>query len=118
MDEFEETDGVPKYFDFRGASVFLYPAPNYSQASSLIAYFNRAPLAFTASDTTKKPGFASIFHRILSLGASYDWNLTNKKDVNNLRQEIAVMEEDIKQYYSKRDKYEKKMLTRAKGNFK
>lgn len=119
LSEFNETDGTPKYFDFNGSNIFLYPAPNYDKASGLVASFNRAPLAFADTDTTKKAGFASIFHRVLSLGASYDWALVNSKNmVSNLREEIAVMKEDIKKHYGTRDKYEIKKIARAYQNFK
>lgn len=118
LGEFETTNGIPKYYDVIANSVFLYPASNFSQAGSLKVWFQRKGSYFDTTDTTKEPGFAEIFHRHLALSAAYDFalknNLTNR---DSLRQEIALMEEEIKHFYSYRQPDEKpRMIPSVENN--
>ncbi len=76
LEEFMKNSGMPRYYDFRGNSVFLKPAPASGQVTltaGLKLYISRELYTFTDADTTREPGFAENFHRILSLGASKDW---------------------------------------------
>lgn len=119
LDEFMDSSGKPEYFDFRGGSVYLYPASNYNKDDSLTIYFKRSPLVFSSTDTTKTPGFATPFHKLLSLGASYDWALAKgDTNVDRIRQEIEVLKQNLKNFYSKRSKYERPKLTHKYTNFK
>lgn len=67
------TPSTPWAYLPQGDVMRLLPAPNYTQAASLRIYFDAEFLIFTSSDTTKIPGFASVFHRMLSVGASLDY---------------------------------------------
>lgn len=117
--EYRKTDGQPVVYDFNGTSMLLKPNPNYNKTDGLIIYFQRSPSFFTSTDTTKRPGFASIFHSYLSLVPSYRWardkGLPNR-DV--LKRDIDEMEVAIGTHYSKRSQYEIPVLTRAKQSFK
>jgi hypothetical protein len=129
-DDYYSTNGTPEKFDVRDNSLYLFPAPDYNKTNGLIVYFQRAPLLFAASDTTKKPGFASIFHKVLSLGASYDWLFSKGDSVkaNQIKNEIEILNadgkviggirKDIINFYSKRNKYEKPVIRRAYSNYK
>lgn len=97
--------GVPRYYYPIGDVVRLVPAPNYTVASTGIrVYFGQDISTFAASDTTKVPGFASPFHRMLSLGAAKDFavarNLTDR--ITILTRELADYEVRLKSFYSKR----------------
>ena len=118
IDEFQESDSIPHFYDVTANSVFLYPAPNYSQAASLKIYFQRKGSYFTTSDTTKEPGFAEIFHRYLSLGAAYDYALKNAgQNKRDLRAELVAMEGDIIKFYSRReDGHRRKMTPKYKSS--
>jgi hypothetical protein len=73
LDEFEDTSGNPMYYDKTNDNVIkLYPASDTSVTAGLKFYFQRTPSYFTASDTTKEPGFNSIPHSIFVNWASYD----------------------------------------------
>jgi hypothetical protein len=103
VQEFQETDGVPRYYDVVANSLFLYPASNYDQDASLKVWFQRKASYFDMTDTTKEPGFAEIFHRYLSLGAAYDYSLKfNSSNRNQLREEIALLETEISKFYALR----------------
>jgi hypothetical protein len=119
LDEVYETDGSPVYYDFEGTSIKLYPATDYASTGGLKIYFKRAPLLFATDATTKKPGFASIFHKYLSLGASFDYCISNDmKRANNLKVLMAEIKADIKKFYSKRSKFEKPVLSRSYQSYK
>lgn len=119
--EFGEKEGVPQWYDKLANSVFLYPQPNYSQNLGLKVYFQRDAQLFTTTDTTKEPGFASIFHRILALGPALEYASSNGLNTNKikvLRDEIAQLELDIKEFYSKKSKDEQVGLFARKYRYK
>lgn len=116
-DEWMETAGAPSQYDFNGSQVLLYPAPDYASTGGIKIYFNRAPSYFVSTDTTKRPGFATIFHDYLSLYATHQWNITKKNDFS-LQPILDKKELEIGKFYSKRNKVETPRLSRAYENFK
>lgn len=104
--DFEKNDGLPQYYDIIGNSIFLYPAPTSTDTTltnGLKIYLARTVDNFAASDTTKTPGFAEDFHRLLSYGAAYDFLLkrdTQKAD--RIRQEMTMMDNELLAYYGAR----------------
>lgn len=116
-DEFMDTAGAPSYYDFNGSELLLYPATNYASSGGAKIYFNRAPSYFASTDTTKRPGFATIFHDYLSLYATQQWNITKKGDYG-LQPLLDKKELEIAKFYSKRNKLEVPRLSRAVERFK
>lgn len=111
LDEFQETDGDPIYYDKVGRSLFLYPAPNYASTGGLKVHFQRHANIFAVTDDTKEPGFADVFHGVLSAAAALWYANKYKKDeVPALVDEIRGYERDIKKFYSRRNKDIKKAL--------
>ena len=107
VEAFQTTPGVPQNFDVDGENIILYPTPSYTLASAMRVYFQRLPVYFVPSDTTKAPGFAAPFHRILSLGAAADWCLTkNLSKYTNLMNQITPLRADLKGFYGSRNEYE------------
>ena len=110
MTEFEETDGVPEYYDIVGNSLYLYPAPDQTlvtTTSGLKLYCSRDIVAFSstfnATTNAISPGFNINFHRICSLGASYDWCVTKGLvKAPTLRAELGQLESEIKEFYGSR----------------
>lgn len=76
------SNGLPTYYLLQGDVIRLLPVPNFTVTSALRVFFEKPMTAFTTADTTAVPGFASIFHRILSIGAALDYassrGMTNK----------------------------------------
>lgn len=111
-DEFLKSNGVPRYYDKLANSIFLYPSPDYNGLASLRVYFQREPNYFQITDTTKKAGFATTHHRLISLKACLDFatanNLTDKITV--LTNEISKKELELINFYSKRNKDEKLII--------
>lgn len=113
LTELGNQTGVPLNYDKLADSVFLYPRPNYNATSGLKAYFQRSADLFATTDTTKEPGFASIFHKLLCLGPAVEYakaNGLNNAKISMYEKEIEIMENDLKEFYGKRSKDEQVSL--------
>lgn len=105
MGEFYKTSSKPLFYQVVGQTVRIFPAANYTQASSFKVFFDRGSVAFANSDTTKTPGFAGEYHGMLSIGASIQWLIAKRPESGNLallRQEYAQYEQRLKQYYQEK----------------
>lgn len=69
------TASTPWAYLLQGNILRLLPMPNYTQAASLRVFFDPDIYIFVPSDTTKTPGFAAPFHRMLSVGGALDFGL-------------------------------------------
>lgn len=79
-----QTTGVPNYYmssgsttGTSGGSVILVPAPNYTRTSACRIFADKTFTEFSISDDDVSPGFASPFHRALSVGAALDYAMTH-----------------------------------------
>lgn len=84
LTDFLKTAGRPLYYDKIANSVFLYPKPLATAVTStagLKVWFQRPPSYFTVSDTTKVPGFNSLYHRLVAIIASKDYATVNSLSV-------------------------------------
>jgi len=110
--EFEDVDGMPKYYDLIGNSLYLYPAPDQTISATtgaLKLYASRDIIGFstTVNATTNavEPGFDNHFHRYISVGASYDWSLTKGlKKTPQLKQQVDELSYNIHEYYGARNR--------------
>lgn len=104
--------GLPTKYDKRGDVLYLDLTPSFNSASGLKIYFRRGADYFVYSDTTKKPGFASVFHHYLvdfaSAGYAIDRQMAIGKNLFDLRNES---EAEITTYFSKRNRDERQALT-------
>lgn len=105
IEEYFSEDGTPKYYNMVANSIVLYPAPNYDMTDGLKLKTLKAHDHFTTSDTTKTPGFASIFHPAVSALACAEWAVINNHD--NVKNLIALADremENIKKFNSTRNR--------------
>lgn len=104
--------GVPSRYDKTANGIFFDVIPNYTATDGIKIFINREGSYFTTSDTTKKAGFAGLFHEYLALRPSYQYasrnGLPNKNDLKN---EMLEMETDIKKHYRDRSKDERPIIT-------
>lgn len=111
----ESTSGLPEHYDKIGQYLRLDKLPSSSHVTltaGLRITFQRNPSYFAVSDTTKTPGFATPFHRILSVGAAIDFCIANgwgKKQVA-LEKELQKLHEGLIAHYSARSKDEQVRL--------
>lgn len=106
-----ETQGVPTRYDKTGNGVFLDLVPSYNSTNGLKIFINREGSYFKSSDTTKKAGFAGLFHEFLVLRPSYIYaSINGLSNVNKLEGMLLKMEDDMKKYYGMREKDVKKTI--------
>lgn len=106
MTEWQKTPGQPMYYDKVGNSIILYPTPNFDYAGGVKVYFKRNPSYFESTDTTKQPGFAKTYHKLLSYYAAIDFCIANSmtKKLQVLYAEVQRMEKNMQDYFASRAK--------------
>lgn len=103
LDEFQKTDGTPVWYDLEANSMFLYPAPSYASTGGLKLHYIRRQDYFTAADTTQEPGFPAPFHRILSLGAAYDYAVSKGlPNTNHLLEQTNQLIAQLEEFFNRR----------------
>lgn len=105
LPEYQETAGIPIYYDLVGRSLMLYPAPSSAYctlASGLAVYVDRDVIEFPVTATTTTPGFATAFHRILSYAAAIDF-VQDKAEKDRLIALKTQLEQNMKNTYSRRN---------------
>lgn len=122
LTDFLKTAGLPMYYDKIANSIFLYPKPlatAVTATNGLKVYFQRPPSYFTSSDTTKVPGFNSLYHKLIGLIACREYALDRglaAKD--NLTQRVVEGEQDLQDNYSLRNKDEKIQVRVRRVNYR
>lgn len=109
--------GQPFTYDKLANGIFLDPIPGFNATGGLKIYISREGSYFTTSDTTKKPGFAGLFHEYLALRPS--WQFAVRKGLSNasgLQSQMLQMEQDIMDFYKSREKDTQKILRPAHRN--
>ncbi len=103
--------GQPYRYDKTANGIFLDNIPNYNRTGGIKIFINREGSYFTTADTTKKPGFAGLFHEYVALRPSYQYAYRNGLlNVNILKQEMLEMEDKIANYYSERTRDEPQQI--------
>lgn len=104
--DFQNNDGLPNSYDVLGRTLLLYPAPasgSVTVSGGLKLHLARTVDNFTAADTTKVPGFAEDYHRVLSMGGAYDFLIKRDMDkADRLMAEITKMRSDLTGFYGER----------------
>lgn len=99
--------GVPLYYLLQGDIGRLLPTPNFTLATALRVMFDQDISSFLTTDTTKVPGFAVTFHRMLSIGPSLNYCDMNKgleAKAVKLQNRWNKYEVRLRDFYSKRFK--------------
>jgi len=100
-------ESVPTRYDKTANGIFLDAIPSYNSTDGLKVFINREGSYFQTTDTTKKPGFAGLFHEYPVLRCSYKYAQANSlKNENSLFRDVQEMESKIKKYYRDRSKDE------------
>jgi lipopolysaccharide export LptBFGC system permease protein LptF len=109
--------GIPTRYDKTANGIFLDAIPSYDSINGLKVFINREGSYFQTSDTTKKPGFAGLFHEYLALRPAYKYAQANSlKNEKSLLSDLLTVEGKIKKYYRDRTKDEVVILTTEKVN--
>lgn len=98
--------GKPYYdmTEYNGSAyIDLYPVPFSASTGGLKFWYNADLTLFTGSADI--PVLAEPFHRLLSLGAAYDWAFSrNMREAQNLKLEYNELLAECVRYYATRDK--------------
>lgn len=106
------TTGTVTRYDKTANGIFLDAIPNYSQTNGIKVFINREASYFTTADTTKKPGFAGLFHEYVALRPSFQYAYRNGlSNTKALQSEMEKMESSLKSYYRDRSKDEAPIIT-------
>lgn len=106
------TTGIPYRYDKLANGVFLDPKPNYNYTQGLVIYFQRTPVYFLNSDTTKQAGIPDMFHEYLAYRPAYLYALSNGLSMaNGYLNFITNMEKDIADYYAGRNRDEHRIMS-------
>lgn len=110
-----DTNNTPKYYDKLANSVFLYPAPNYDSTNGIKIFYQRQPSYFETSDTTKRAGIPTPFHRLVSLYACEDFTVakTMLEKRTMIKEARMEKESDLQAFFGKRDKEDRPKLAPA-----
>lgn len=93
--EYLNQAGLPIHYMIEGNEIRLFPAPgtnSVTMSSGMAVHLSRSVTEPATSATTTEPGFASGFHRILSLAAAVDFIQDDKQ-----REFLAIQRERLEQ---------------------
>lgn len=99
-------------------SLVIRPIPDIDVEEGLRIWYTKAVSDLTSNDDY--PVFVETFHRILSLGAALDYSIANQivDKRNMIKPEIDEMVNDLKRFYSKRDRDTKTRILPRIQNYK
>lgn len=112
----KETQSIPYRYTKLGNGIFLDGVPPEDVDEGLKMYVSREGSYFVVGDTTKKAGFAGLYHEYLAVRASYVFATNNNFDptiIAVLRAEMLDWEKRIEDYYGRREK-DRRPIMRAR----
>lgn len=94
--------GVPQYYDFDGRNLYLFPVSDATR--TLRVTVGRAHPRFDSSDTTVSIGVSPIHEEYIALYAADRLMIgSNDPSRTQIRNEMTVKQEEIRDLFSKRD---------------
>lgn len=112
------TEGQPYHYDKTSTGIFLDPIPSVDVSAGLKIYISREGSYFTTSDTTKFPGFAGLYHEYLVLEPCYRYARANSlSKQETFKRDYLELEKKIEEFYSRRDKHLRPVMTHSKINY-
>lgn len=114
--------GMPKQYYQVENSIILVPKPasgSVTLTEGLEVEYQRGASYFVYTDTTKVPGFATQFHRLISLYAALDYCHVNdlEKRASKIQKKIEGMEAELILHYSTRDADQEPLLSVQKNDY-
>lgn len=108
----KNTKGTPYRYDKTATGIFLDPIPDANVTNGLKVYVSREGSYFLTTDTTKKPGFAGLYHEYLIIEPCYRYARANSlKNREVLKRDVLEMEKRLAEFYSKRDFHHRPAMT-------
>jgi hypothetical protein len=114
-----DNTGTPTGYIEKNGTVYFNTIPDYDKTDGGLLFYRLVPSYFTSADTTKTPGYAEPFHRLLSLGPAHDWLLVNKPDatalITRVEAELNEYEDDLESFTRQRNPTRTRMTTREES---
>lgn len=103
-EEYNSAGGMPTEYALEGNEIRLFPPPvsgNVTLTSGIAVRLSREVTPFAVSATSTIPGFATPYHRLLSVAAALDFTRddANRKYLQGLQ---ARLQNGLVKFYSKR----------------
>lgn len=109
------TEGNPIQYGKKANSIFLDPIPDTTITNGLKIEISREGSYFTTADTTKKAGFAGLFHDYLVVRPAFEYAVENNMaNAQGLNFRVQQLEDEIKKYYGKRAQDERQIISMKK----
>lgn len=97
-----ETNGIPRHYDYDSRHIYLYPTSDTSRTCRIT--YSRAHPRFTTSNLTQEVGVVPIHEEYVAMYAADRLMLgSNDNNRNNIRNELQVMQQEVRDLFSKRD---------------
>lgn len=111
--------GTPQEYFLLGNFLYFDKAPNYSVAAGIEIQYQRGSSYFIYTDSTKTPGFAVQFHRLVSLYAALDFCQINgmPERVTVIQNKINMLESELLLFYASRDTDSKISMTPLREDY-
>jgi len=110
--------GVPYQYFKKGNKIYLDPYPNYSATGGLQIFISRTPTYFAGTDTSKVAGIPHAHQQYLVYRPAYLYNAVNlPRRAPGVLTVLTKLEEEIKQYYSSRNKDQVRRIYTEDINF-
>jgi hypothetical protein len=107
-------EAIPLYYDKTANAIFFDPIPSYDKTDGIKIYISREGSYFLTTDTTKKPGFAGLYHEYLAYRPAYQFAVRNNLAIAPaLRAEMLQLETDIEHHYARRERDKRSVLKMA-----
>lgn len=98
--------------------IFLDQVPSGNVVDGLKVFIDREGSYFTTNDTSKKPGFAGLFHEYVALRPSYQYAMRNgMKNAEVFKRDMLEMEQHIRKHYRDRSRDESLVLQAEEINY-
>ena len=122
IDEYFVGNGFPAFYDKRGRSIRLFPAPDASQvqlSQGLHVTYLSTPSYFDRTDTTKKPGIPLTFAEYPAIYACWKYTHDNvmQKKAKAYQEEVQLMEQEIVTLFTNRDRDDKPQMRVRKKRY-
>jgi hypothetical protein len=84
---------------YNGNKILMYPLPNQAVAAGLKIWYLPEPKKFITTDTTKVPEINEVFHKGISMGASYE-KLRGKPRGETILRDLTALRAELRDFYA------------------
>lgn len=114
VSEFYKTKGMPRFYNLIGTNIELYPGPDatvVTTTAGLKIYVSRQVRRFVSTDSSIEPSLPEQFHELIAVGSAFDIAIAkNLQNAVALKKQLDEGMLELQDYYSKRNRFNKKII--------